>query len=142
MAITRVFKSDVVDFESTVTFNFGAIAISSLAEFIGVFIAVITVDSIGRIKSQIWFYSLGGITIVAMLWISPSSTEGEGLKIVLAIATRCFELSACCITWVTAAEVLKTEIRATGESCIEFRRDEWFSAIFFITFFLLFRQKT
>ena len=115
MAITRVFKSDATTQTSSISFDFGAIAISSLAESIGVFFAVLTVDSIGRIKSQVWYFALAGIAGVAMLWLPQSAGEFVILRTFFALAARCFEISANCITWITAAEVLKTEIRTTGK---------------------------
>lgn len=114
LAITRVFQNNSA-IGDTVTFNFGAIFISALAETVGVVIASITVDRLGRISSQVAYFSLAGIAVTGMLFLGPSS-EKEGLKTLCAFVARAFEISANCITWITAAEVLTTEIRATGHS--------------------------
>lgn len=136
MAITRVFESDGsnalssssmdgTDITTAISFDFGAIALSSLAESIGVFLAILTIDSAGRIKSQVWYFSLAGVAGVAMLWMPSSSSPSSWLflssrqqhmlKTLFALVARCFEISANCITWITTAEVLKTEIRTTGK---------------------------
>jgi len=113
LAITRVFQNDSSK-GGTVSFNFGSIFVSALAEILGVFISAFTLDRAGRISSQVAYFALAGISVTGMLFMDPSN-ELKGFKTFYALSARTFETSATCITYITVVEVLTTEIRSTGE---------------------------
>ena len=112
LVITEMFQNQKAIPSDQPTFEFGHIAMTSLAETLGVFLACLTVDRWGRINSQIVYYSLGGISFVAMSM--PFLENYENTLTFMAFIVRSCELSACCITWITTAEVLNTELRTTG----------------------------
>ena len=101
LVITEVFENQEAATSDQITFDFGPIAMSSLAETLGVFLACLTVDRWGRILSQIVYYSVGGITLVAMLM--PSIAEYENVLTTLAFVARSCELSAA---WYVNAVIL------------------------------------
>jgi len=74
--------------------------------------AIQTVDRIGRITSQVIYYSLGGIFVFLICFFSSDALFSLG--VVIAFLARAFEMSASCCTWVSTAEVFGTEVRTTG----------------------------
>jgi hypothetical protein len=126
LLITSVFERqgdvDAPLNNSVPDFHYSAIAFSALSESFGVFVALLTVNSLGRIKSQVASYSLAGIAGIG-LCIASSLKDWSGRVIVLTILAffaRAMELMSNCLTWMTTAEVLRTEIRATGHSAASF----------------------
>ena len=47
-------------------FDYVAILIASSAEIVGLTFAILLVDRIGRVSSQIWTYSLGGLCLLLL----------------------------------------------------------------------------
>lgn len=114
MIITRVFEDDRhTDETGNPVFNFRSIMISSSAEFLGLTTVILTVERIGRIRPQAFCLILGGI-LSLILSILASSGSVTVLTVV-SFFTRSVEMGASCLLWVTTAESLATEIRATGE---------------------------
>lgn len=99
--------------QSSFTLNFVPIALYGLSAFVGVILAVRTVDVFGRITSQVIFFSFAGLTVFSMLM---RHSIKDALAITLAFVARGFEVAATSIMWLTTAEVLVTEIRTTGHS--------------------------
>lgn len=58
---------------------------------------------------------IGGGTLLFFLSMSAGSASNQTLT-VLAFFTRAFEMMGSCVTWVSTAEILTTEIRTTGHS--------------------------
>ena len=112
LVITEVFENQKATTSDQPTFEFGPIAMSSLAETLGVFLSCLTVDRWGRIISQVVYFSLAGVSCVVMLM--PILANYKKVLTALAFSARALEISANCITWITTAEVLKTELRTTG----------------------------
>ena len=113
-----MFDADAVQGASanggTPDFDYKAIFISAFAEVVGLFTVVQTVDSAGRILSQTMAYMFGGIFLFSLSMIS--STGNTTVLTLLAFFGRAFEMMGSCVTWVSTAEILTTEIRTTGHS--------------------------
>jgi MFS family permease len=117
LATTRVFEDDTDEAgqgDAAPTFNFSAIFISCTAEIVGLTFVIFTVDSYGRIKSQMLFYTLGGLCVFALCL--PALVGKVGMLTFIAFCARMCEMGASCLTWVMTSEVLTTDIRTTGHS--------------------------
>lgn len=119
LLVTRVFDAEAVEAAErgeggTPTFDYRAIFISASAEVLGLFIVIHTVDRMGRIPSQTASYIFGGgfLFSFAMLAGTASNSTLTGI----AFCARMFEMMGSCVTWVSTAEILTTEIRTTGHS--------------------------
>lgn len=114
MATTRVFEShsNKTDEES---FDYGAIFISNAAEIVGVTLVIATVDRFGRIPSQVVSYCLTGV-LLALLCALAEFGAHRYILVTLGFGVRMFAMAATCVTWVSTAEVLTTDIRSTGHS--------------------------
>ena len=73
---------------------------------------ILMVDRFGRIAPQSFSYLFGGLFV---LLLSMSARKSLFLSTLAAFCARIFEMMATCLTWVTTAEVLSTEIRTTGK---------------------------
>ena len=118
LAVTRVFDPDAAEDANTdgglPNFDYKAIFISSSAEIFGLFTVIQTVDSVGRIPSQVMSYIFGGIFVFSVTMAAGSANNT--VLTILAFFARAFEMMGACVTWVTTAEILTTEIRTTGHS--------------------------
>ncbi|KAL7469539.1 hypothetical protein ACHAXS_009790 [Conticribra weissflogii] len=118
LAVTRVFDPDAAEdaefHEGSPNFDYKAIFISASAEIFGLFIVIQTVDSIGRIPSQVASYIMAGIFMFTLAM--SVGTANNTILTILAFLCRAFEMMGACVTWVTTAEILPTEIRTTGHA--------------------------
>jgi MFS family permease len=124
MLITEIFEEEVQGGDTTralpsrvptYSFDFGAIFVSSSAELVGATFAILGVDRVGRIPLQIVSYSVAGLS-VCTLGIVASNGGGRLALITLGFVARIFEMSGSCVTWVSTAEILTTDVRTTGHS--------------------------
>ena len=117
LTVTRVFDADAIEGAEapggTPNFDYKAIFISASAEILGLFIVIQTVDSFGRIPSQVASYLSGGIFLFTL---SMLQTMNNTVLTIIAFFARAFEMMGSCTTWVTTAEILTTDIRTTGHS--------------------------
>lgn len=102
-------------------FDFLGMIVSSSAEIAGVLCVSRTVDRFGRINCMSAYFLLGGMFILALCLLEEvqSATSNGDYRmelIVLAFFARMFVYSGSSIVWITTAEILTTEIRATGHS--------------------------
>lgn len=97
-----------------VQFDYQAIFISSSAELIGTALVVFLVDRAGRIASQVSAYLIGGVCLFLLCFFSESGNRP--FLLCVSFGARVCEMMGSCVTWVTTAEVLSTEIRTTGHS--------------------------
>ena len=131
IAVTRVFEvsdgdamdddlgngaadDDISTGNAGVQFDYQAIFISSSAELIGTALVLFLVDRAGRIASQVSAYLIGGVCLFLLCFFSESGSRP--FLICLSFFSRVCEMMGSCVTWVTTAEVLSTEIRTTGHS--------------------------
>lgn len=118
LAVTRVFDPEAgenIDAHGgTPGFDYKAIFISASAEIVGLVVVIQTVDSIGRIPSQVTAYICGGIFVFSLSMVA--NTANTTVLTILAFCARAFEMMGSCVTWVSTAEILSTEIRTTGHS--------------------------
>lgn len=102
LAVTRVFDADAVEgaeaHGGTPNFDYKAIFISASAEILGLFVVIQTVDSFGRIPSQVMSYIFGGIFLFS-LSMSAASANNTVLT-AIAFFARAFEMMGSCTTWV------------------------------------------
>lgn len=96
-------------------FDYGAIFVSSSAELVGVSAVLLTIDRFGRIPLQVLSYSLAGISVCS-LCILAQMESSRMLLLSLGFCARVFEMSGTCVTWVSTAEILTTDVRSTGHS--------------------------
>ena len=119
LAITKVFEKEDNENErmlaSSYEFDFGAIFLSSSAELVGTTIVILAVDKVGRIPSQVFCYLFAGIAVCA-LCVFDSWDASRSVLVALGFAARVFEMGGTCVTWVSTAEILTTEVRSTGHS--------------------------
>jgi len=109
---------------SSYDFDFVAIFITASAEIFGLIAVLGTIDSIGRIPSQITAYRIGGFStfvlgVFCVLWIEQNnnggiSTSHRAYLIALAFLARMATMASSCTTWVSTSEMLATDIRSTG----------------------------
>ena len=117
LAVTRIFDDEEVvegDGHGVPHFDYRAIFISASAEVLGLFVVIQTIDSFGRIPSQCASYICGGIFLFSLSM--SAGTANNTILTILAFFARAFEMSGSCVTWVSTAEILSTEIRTTGHS--------------------------
>jgi hypothetical protein len=113
--ITKIFQKEQTNNSSADAFDYTAIFVSSSAELIGTTLVILTIDRMGRISSQVVSYAVAGVS-VCLLGILDETNANHNLLVFLGFLTRVFEMSATCVTWVSTAEILTTEIRTTGHS--------------------------
>ena len=121
IAVTRVFEmsdeaamDDDIGNGAAVQFDYQAIFISSSAELIGTCLVVFLIDRAGRIASQVSVYLIGGVCLFLLCFFSDNGSRT--FLIGVSFGARICEMMGSCVTWVTTAEVLSTEIRTTGHS--------------------------
>lgn len=114
MVTTRVFSSRNSDTSDT-QFDFGAIFITSLAEFIGTTMAIVFIERIGRVRSQVLSFLTAGL-LMFMFCLLAEWNARRWVLLIFAFTSRIFEMAATCILWVATAEILNTEIRGAGHS--------------------------
>mmetsp|Transcript_39921 Transcript_39921/g.96317 ORF Transcript_39921/g.96317 Transcript_39921/m.96317 type:complete len:533 (+) Transcript_39921:8-1606(+) len=121
MAITEIFDDESksadagADGGGSYDFDYGAIFVSSSAELIGTTIAIFTVDVVGRVPLQVTSYSLAGLSVYVLCLLADKGMSRNTL-IIFSFAARIFEMSGSCVTWISTAEILTTEVRTTGHS--------------------------
>jgi putative MFS transporter len=125
MMITEIFddaqerSSDAmvggVPAEETYNFDYGAIFVSSSAELVGTTFAIFSVDRVGRIPLQVVSYAMAGLSVCS-LCVLASQGAHRNILITLGFTARIFEMSGSCVSWVSTAEILTTEVRTTGHS--------------------------
>jgi hypothetical protein len=126
MAITNVFAEDSEETDGSgnkgntsggdYDFDFGAIFVSSGAELLGTTLAIAAVDRMGRIRSQIVSYLLAGLSVGLLCISAKSPVIPRVMLIAFGFSARIFEMAGTCLTWVTTAEVLTTDVRGAGHS--------------------------
>uniref|UniRef100_A0A7S0G731 Major facilitator superfamily (MFS) profile domain-containing protein n=2 Tax=Proboscia inermis TaxID=420281 RepID=A0A7S0G731_9STRA len=114
LMITRIFTdtNDSSNQTGHATFNYEAITISASSEIIGLTIAILAVNRIGRISPAVSSFLMGG-TFAVVLAFSASSKPIWFLT-VIAFGARCVEMAGSSILWISTAEILPTELRSTG----------------------------
>ena len=118
-SITEIFDDETdgskVDGGGSYDFDYGAIFVSSSAELIGTTIAILLIDTLGRIPLQVMSYSLAGISVYVLCLLADKDMSRNTL-IIFAFSARIFEMSGSCTSWISTAEILTTEVRTTGHS--------------------------
>lgn len=120
MVITEIFddesdNANTGDGAKSYDFDYGAIFVSSSAELIGTTFAIFTVDTVGRIPLQVVSYALAGVSVCALCILADRDFHRNTL-IAFSFTARIFEMCGSCVSWVSTAEVLTTEVRTTGHS--------------------------
>jgi len=109
-------------------FDYRAIFQSCAGEVLGLTMAVFTIDRFGRIPTQVVSYAGGGLSLFLLCYFADNdnsnfkSEQQEQaptryyILVLLSFVARAFEMGATCVTWVSTAEILTTEIRTSGHS--------------------------
>ena len=116
MTTTRVFADHQSSRSIGYGFDYTAIFVSSAAELIGLTLVIVAVDRIGRIPSQVLSYFLAGVSLFFLCTAASWGTSSRWMLVALGFAARIFEMSGTCVTWVSTAEILTTDVRGTGHS--------------------------
>eukprot|EP00536_Pseudo-nitzschia_multiseries_P006125 jgi/Psemu1/192373/e_gw1.126.79.1 len=113
-------------------FDYQALFITASAEIVGLIVAMAAIDRAGRVATQVGGYLLGGFFLLLLSLLdayaysgnsgstasSSSSSSSSSAKrwqlIGFAFLARLFVMTASSVTWLHTAELLPTEIRATG----------------------------
>jgi MFS family permease len=103
-------------------FDLNSIIITSFAEVLGTAILMFVIDSIGRIRSQIVSYTIGGISMLLLCyWYDhhhhPTSSNDNNSVLVLLLCAFLARVSykiGICATWIMTSEILPTPLRSTG----------------------------
>jgi MFS family permease len=111
MTTTRIFD---VECDDCLDFDYLAIFISSCSEFLGTIFAIQLVDRIGRVKSLVGAFVLGG----GSMFIACVFNEMMGTMAILSLTflSRASMMAVACITWISTAELLSTHMRSTGHA--------------------------
>jgi len=142
IAVTRIFRYKNGDNDNddggkdndndAVSFDYSALLISSLAEIVGTMLVISLVDRVGRIPTQVCSYGIGGSSLLILCLFSAFDMN-RALLVVVAFICRVCEMAGSCVTWISTAEILPTEIRSTGHSAANaFARIGGFCAPFLI----------
>jgi hypothetical protein len=119
MAITEIFDSKGKEgeqgSEETYSFDYGAIIVSSSAEFVGTTFAIFSVDTAGRIPLQLVSYAMAGLSVCSLCLLAANNAH-RSVLISFGFAARIFEMIGSCVSWVSTAEILTTDVRTTGHS--------------------------
>lgn len=119
LATTVIFSDSNTDLGESGSFEFdyGAILISGSAEIFGTTLAIFTVDWIGRRLVQMFSYGIGGCAILLLGILANNNTAAStNTLVVVSFVARMMMMTGNITTWVATAEILTTEIRATGHS--------------------------
>jgi len=117
--VTRVFDAGAVDGAEaggTPEFDYKSIFISASAEIFGLVVVIQTIDTIGRVYSQVMSFLIGGIFVFTLGMISSTGSTNVAALTALAFVARACMMAGSCSTWVTTAELYSTEIRTSGHS--------------------------
>ena len=139
MAVSIVFsnvKNDADDIENNegerFDFDYVAIFITSSAESVGLILVILIVDRIGRVPTQIWTYSLGGLCLLLLgvfdFYVGADDMNAVDQEeasqrlhlIFFAFLSKMFVFGATSVTWQHTTELLPTRFRATGHGLGEF----------------------
>ena len=108
--VTRVFTTSSSS-SSSCSFDYEAIFINAVSEVVGVAVAALVIDRIGRTRSQAILYLVSGVS-VACMGLRLSAAE----MIFVSTLARLSVFSASSVTWVATSELYSTNIRGTGHS--------------------------
>jgi len=115
LAVTRIFETQADD-ENALDFDYSSLIVNSTSEIFGLLIVAYSIDRIGRVASQVWSYIIGGIALFFMCILAEQTGQKQHyLLFTLSYIARASEMVSSCVTWVSTAEVLDTEIRSTGK---------------------------
>lgn len=111
--VTRIF-----DFPegAELDFDYAAIFVSSSAELLGTFSAIQLIDRIGRVKTLVGAFLIAGFSLFTLCALDEYANRT--VMVFFAIVGRASEMSASCVTWTATAELLSTELLATGHSAV------------------------
>eukprot|EP00542_Grammatophora_oceanica_P007818 CAMPEP_0194068554 /NCGR_PEP_ID=MMETSP0009_2-20130614/87159_1 /TAXON_ID=210454 /ORGANISM="Grammatophora oceanica, Strain CCMP 410" /LENGTH=562 /DNA_ID=CAMNT_0038721665 /DNA_START=56 /DNA_END=1742 /DNA_ORIENTATION=+ len=115
--VTTVIFAEPQDADDTVDFDYKAIFVSCTSEFLGLTIVIFTVDTWGRVPSQMCSYFLGGLCVWCLCFGSDRGWNST-LLVTAAFGARLFFMSASCVTWTCTPELLPTELRTTGRTAL------------------------
>ena len=118
MVVTEIFDNEdnTNGDNAGYSFDYGAIFLSSSAELIGTTGAIFFIDRVGRIPLQVVSYAAAGISVTGLCLLASQDHASRGTLIAFSFLARIFEMMASCVTWVSTAEILTTEVRTTGHS--------------------------
>jgi len=118
MAITNIFDTEGdsgAGPERRNNFDYSAIFESSSAELVGTTIAILSIDVFGRVPLMVVAYAMAGMFVCA-LYVSAAYECDRSVLIAFGFGARIAEMISTCVTWVSTAEILTTEVRTTGHS--------------------------
>lgn len=111
--ITRIYSDEEADDGADACqFNYPPILENSISELLGVTLAILTINHMGRVKTQWLGYLLGAVGVFVMGF----SAGNKGILFAFGLIARASAMGASCATWVSTPEVYPTHLRASGHS--------------------------
>ncbi len=111
--VTRIFDNAE---GAALDFDYLAIFVSSSAELLGTYSTMQLIDRIGRVKTLTGSFLSSGLSL--FLLCALDGYVERRVLIVFAIVGRASEMASACVTWTVTAELLSTELLATGHSAV------------------------
>lgn len=112
MIVARIF--DETDDDNSPDFDYVAIFVSNAAELLGTFSAIMLIDRIGRVKTLVGGFVCAGTSLFILCLLS--SVAPRDFLIGMATISRAAMMAVACVVWTVTAELLSTELLATGHS--------------------------
>jgi MFS family permease len=111
--VSKIFEHDTSTASTnTCEFEYTSIFINSFSECAGLAIAMITIDSCGRISSQLIGYGLAGVSLLLLAF----GFLGHSSLISISFIARMLIFGTSTISWESTPELLSTEFRTTGHA--------------------------
>ena len=95
-------------------FDYPAIFISASSEIVGLIIVLCTVDSWGRVMTQVSTYLVGGLACLVLGFTAHAENAPRAVLILIAFIARMAMMGASCTTWVSTSEIFSTDVRTSG----------------------------
>ena len=108
------------DADYVCSFNYAPILANSIAEAVGVTLAILFIDRAGRVRVQWTRYLTGGAAVLAMGLhsVRPDGSGGNNTMAlaVLGMVARAAAMSGISATWISTPEIYPTQLRASAHS--------------------------
>lgn len=118
LLVTMIFSNGHVKLDQSngsYSFDYNAILASSLSEIVGITLAILLVDRVGRIPFQVVSYLMGSFAVLSLCILAQRQSSRVWL-IGAGFLARLSLMSASCTTWVSTAEILPTQLRTMGHA--------------------------
>lgn len=115
LTFALLLKSDDTE---TCSYNYEGILYAGMSDFLFILMACLLIDILGRKFSQFSFFSLAGTCGLAYAFVSNMlhSSSSKTAAIILVVLGKSLIGAGLCALWIHTAELIPTELRASGHS--------------------------